>query len=652
MCGIAGIVALSRGTNLRRDDVDAACRAMIHRGPDDQGIGVFDQAIIGMRRLSIIDLSGGHQPIANEDETVHVVCNGEIYNFRELRTGLIARGHRFRTGSDAEVVVHLYEEYGDACVERLEGMFGFALWDNAKRRLLMARDRLGIKPLYYCSDGDRLLFASEIKALLATPWVKARFNAAALPDYLRLGYVPGSATLFEGVRRLLPGHALVVSDGQLSITRYWKLPEQKRRTGTADELAQELWERLEKAVVRQMVSDVPIGAFLSGGLDSSSIVAALARNSSAPIKTYSIGYEGGPAERLYNELPYARRIAEQFATEHHEIVVRPDVVRLLPELIWHLDEPLSDSAMITTFLVARFAAQDVKVILSGVGGDELFGGYTRYLGDHYAGYYRKLPRVLRRGVLQPLARKLPSDRHSRFSAFGRQVRALVESGELEFEQRYQSYVQAATPAQVAALLGSAANPAAPSYLDGLFAEAQGGDTLWRLMSVDLRSQLPDDLLLLSDKITMAPSIECRVPLLDESLVEFAAHLPGEYKVRRGQLKWLMKRALGTVLPREIIDRPKRGFGAPVGAWIKEQLAPIIEWLLSPASIARRGLLQGEAVALALAAHRSQREDLTDLLWSLVTLELWCRMFLDGVSAADLAAELADVARAAPGRVAS
>jgi asparagine synthase (glutamine-hydrolysing) len=652
MCGIAGIVALNRGTTLRREDVDAACRTMIHRGPDDQGIAVFEQAILGMRRLSIIDLSGGHQPIANEDESLHVVCNGEIYNFRELRRDLIGRGHRFRSGSDAEVVLHLYEEYGDACVERLEGMFGFALWDENKRRLLIARDRLGIKPLYFYSDGQRMLFASEIKALLATPWVRARLDTSALPEYLRLGYVPGSATLFAGVRRLLPGHSLVVSAGEISISRYWRLPDQKPSTEGPDELARELWARLEKAVVRQMVSDVPIGAFLSGGLDSSSIVAALARNSAAPIKTYSIGYEGGPAERLYNELPYARQVAEVFGTEHREIVVRPDVVGLLPELIWHLDEPLSDSAMITTYLVARFAAQDVKVILSGVGGDELFGGYTRYLGDHYAGYYRKLPRFLRRGVLQPLARRLPSDRHSRFSAFGRQVRALVESGELEFEQRYQTYVQAAAPAEVAALLGTAACAAPPSYLDGLFAEARGGDRMWRLMAVDLRSQLADDLLLLSDKITMAPSLECRVPLLDEDLVEFAAHIPGDVKVRRGELKWLMKRALAPVLPCEILDRPKRGFGAPVGAWIKEQLAPVIDWLLAPASIARRGLLHGEAVARTLAAHRSQRADMTDLLWSLVTLEIWSRMFLDGQSPADLATELSEIAGRTQGRVAS
>lgn len=650
MCGIAGIVALGRGALARKEDVQAACRAMIHRGPDDEGIVAFDQAVLGMRRLSIIDVSGGHQPIANEDESLHVVCNGEIYNFRELRKDLIARGHSFRTGSDCEVALHLYEEYGDACIERLQGMFAIALWDSRRQRLLVARDRLGIKPLYYYVDSERFVFASEIKALLATPWVKAGLERAALPEFLRFGYAPGSRTLFQGVHRLLPGHRLNVENGRVSVAQYWTLPQHEPLALTEAELAEELWARIEKAVVKQMVSDVPLGAFLSGGLDSSSIVAALARNSSAPIKTYSIGYEGGPAERLYNELPYARQVAEAFGTEHREIVVRPDVVNLLPDLIWHLDEPLSDSAMITTYLVSRFAAEDVKVILSGVGGDELFGGYTRYLGDHYSGYYRKLPGFLRRGVIRPLARCLPSDRHGRFGGFGRQVRALVEAGEFEFEQRYQRYVQAASPEEVQSLIGDAG--AGPTYLDGLFADARSQDSLWRLMAVDLKSQLVDDLLLLSDKITMAPSIECRVPLLDEDLVDFATRIPGHLKVRRGQLKWLMKRALAPVLPAEIIDRPKRGFGAPVGAWIKSQLAGVVEWALSPESIERRGLFRPEAVARSVAAHASQRADMTDHLWSLLTFELWCRIFLDGTSPADLAAEMSEVAERSQARVAS
>jgi len=650
MCGIAGIVALSRGELPKREAVQAACRAMIHRGPDDEGIVSFGQAVLGMRRLSIIDVSGGHQPIANEDETLHVVCNGEIYNFRELRRDLSARGHRFRTGSDCEVALHLYEEYGDACIERLEGMFAIALWDSRRQRLLIGRDRLGIKPLYYHRDAERFVFASEIKALLATPWVKPALERAALPEFLRFGYSPGDRTLFAGVRRLLPGHRLVVENGQVAIDQYWRLPRHAPLKLTVDELAAELWQRIEKAVVKQMVSDVPLGAFLSGGLDSSSIVAALARNSSAPIKTYSIGYEGGPAERLYNELPYARQVAQAFRTEHREIVVRPDVVKLLPDLIWHLDEPLSDSAMITTYLVSRFAAEDVKVILSGVGGDELFGGYTRYLGDHYSGYYRRVPGFLRRGVLRPLARCLPSDRHGRFSAFGRQVRALVEAGELEFEERYQSYLQAASPAEVEQLLGRETRE--PSYLDALFADAPSEDAMWRLMAVDLKSQLADDLLLLSDKITMAPSIECRVPLLDEDLVNFATRIPGDLKVRRGQLKWLMKRALAPVLPPEIIDRPKRGFGAPVGAWIKSQLAGVVEWALSPEAIERRGLFQPQAIARAVSAHASQRADMTDHLWSMLTFELWCRIFLDGTTPADLATEMADVARRSQVRAAS
>ncbi len=636
MCGIYGIVDLS-GAPVDPAPLTAMGNVTRHRGPDDLGLHADGPCAIGMTRLSIIDLAGGHQPIANEDETLWLVCNGEIYNFRELRRELEAAGHRFRTGSDSEILLHGYEQWGDSFLERLNGMFGFALWDARRRRLLVGRDRLGIKPIYVHRDGPRLVFATEAKAILTLPGFDRQVDPMALQSYLQLGYVPAPLSMFAGIRKLPVATLLVIENGRVDERRYWRVPSAIDRAANETQWIERVREGIGRAVRMQMVSDVPIGAFLSGGVDSSAVVARMARATDQPIKTYAIGFEGGAAESLYNELPYARRVAELFGTDHHEIVVRPDVVGLLPRLLWHMDEPIADSAFITTYLVSEFARRDVTVILSGVGGDELFGGYRRYLGGHYATRYRNLPRWLR-SLASLAAARLPADRHAGLLNRMRLAKGFIASAEMSADERYRSYLQVLDRQAVAALLteprGQASDP-----LTRAFAAAGNGDELNRMFAVDAETQLPDDLLLLTDKMSMAVSLECRVPLLDHELVEMAAAMPESIKVKGGRLKHVMKAALADVLPQDILDRQKRGFGTPMGAWLKGQLTGVVDSVLGRESLARRGCFDADAVAELVAAHRAQREDYTDALSALINFEVWARLYLDGRSHQDVADEL-------------
>jgi asparagine synthase (glutamine-hydrolysing) len=638
MCGIHGVFALQESFTPSAEDLGRMARVTVHRGPDDEGRYVAPGIAMGMRRLSIIDLAGGHQPIANEDESVWVVCNGEIYNFRELREKLHARGHTFRTHSDTEVLVHLYEEYGDDFVKHLSGMFGFALWDVNRRRLLIGRDRLGIKPLYYYRDASRLVFASELKSIIEIPGVRRKIDPTGLEQYLALGYTPTPYSILAGIRKLPPASMMVCHNGHVDVRRYWDV-----RTTAQDGLSEQEWsarvlDQLEQAVVSQMVSDVPLGAFLSGGIDSSSVVALMAKHSDQPVRTYSIGFDTGKAGEYYNELPYARQVAKLFGTDHKEILVKPDVVTLLPKLLWHMDEPIADAAFITTYLVAEFARRDVTVILSGVGGDELFGGYRRYLGEYYSQYYNLLPKWFRTGVLAPAAARLPSDRHSALLNLSRYARSFILSNELPFEERYRSYVQVFSANQRAELLVQTPEETFDA-LGQAFGSAGQGDAMQRLFRVDLMTQLPDDLLMLTDKMTMATSIECRVPLLDDRLLDLAATMPSHLKIRGRTLKHILKKALRGLLPDEILYRKKRGFGAPMGAWLKQELAPLMKSVLSQDSVKRRGWFQWDSIAQTIAMHESNREDHTDHLLSLMNLELWCRMYLDGQSPADLSEQI-------------
>ena len=638
MCGIYGMVALRDGADCEPALLDAMAKVARHRGPDDEG-RYFDRGLaLGMRRLSIIDLQSGHQPIPNEDETVWTVCNGEIYNFREIRRALQSDGVRFRTGSDTEVLVHLYRRHGVGFVARLLGMFAFAIWDAPRRRLVLGRDRLGIKPLYYMEQGGRLVFASEIKALLQIPGVARDIDMGALQSYLSLGYSGNTHSLFKGIRKLPPASLLICENGGYRVETYWQIPSEADEAPSVPQWAERLRTSIEAAVQSEMVSDVPLGAFLSGGIDSSTIVAFMARHSDRPVKTYSIGFKGDAASDVYNELPYARQVAEQFGTDHREIIVRPDVARLLPKLAWHMDEPVADSASVTTYLVSEFAKRDVTVILSGVGGDELFGGYNRYLGDYYAGRYQLLPAWMRNMVVTPLVQVMPSDRHGRISSLARYARMFVASNDLPFEERYRSYVQVFGAASLERLLKNGKAGSVDS-LDDAFALATSGDPLNRLMRVDLMTQMPNDLLMLTDKMTMAASLECRVPLLNHELVELAARIPASLRIEGNNLKALMKRALDGVLPRQILERKKRGFGAPIGAWLKRDLQPMMRRLLSRRVIESRGLFRWPAIEETIGLHLAKREDHTDHLMALLNLEIWAQVFLDRRAPEDLADEL-------------
>src|ERR1043166_4164764 len=635
MCGIYGQFRFD-GQAVTDALLIAMGNAMRHRGPDDHGAFCDGTVGLGMRRLSIIDLSGGHQPFTNQDHNLALVANGEIYNFPELRSELEHAGHRFSSHSDCETILWGYLEWGlDKLLEKLNGMYAFALWDGRSRELVLARDRIGIKPLYYHFDGKAFTFASEAKSLLCAG-IEASLNCDALPAYLSLGYVPAPQTLFTGVCKLPVASVAVIKGAKLDVRSYWLLPTDVDKDRSEAEWVERVRAQLYASVAMQMVSDVPLGAFLSGGIDSSAVVAYMAKHATGRVKTYAIGFDGDAASRHYNELPYARQVANRFGTDHHEILVRPEVAKLLPRLLWHLDEPMADSAFLTTYLVSEFARQEGTVILSGVGGDELFGGYRRYLGEHYTGYYRRLPGIAR-SMLHRLAERLPADRHNRWLDMARLARAFILSAELPFEVRYRSYLQMFAPEAISALCDEMKTNRDP--VDEAFAQAGSSDFLNRLLHVDSLTQLPDDLLLLTDKMSMSVSLECRVPLLDHQMVELAARVPAAIKIRGGELKYLLKKVLRDMLPKEILYRKKRGFGAPMGAWLRGQLLPLMQQVLSQKSVRARGLFNPQKVQQVIHEHMARQADHTDHLQAMMNLELWCRLYLDGHSVDQLKDEL-------------
>ncbi len=511
-------------------------------------------------------------------------------------------------------------------------MFALALWDAKESRLLLARDRLGKKPLYVRRESRRLLFASEIKSLLQDNSIPRRMDFQALDEYLTLGYVPAPRTLFEGIEKILPGHYLLLEKGQVTDHEYWDVQFGQVENHSEQEWAERVREKLLEAVRIRLMSDVPLGAFLSGGIDSSAIVSAMALLSDRPVKTYSIGFEG--EDSYYNELPYARIVADKFRTDHHEIIVRPEVADLLPKLIWHLDEPIADSAFVTTYLVSRLARESVTVILSGVGGDELFGGYRRYLGDGLRRYYAMLPRVLQHKLLPALLNRLPQDRHSGWKNQIRYASAFAQTAGWDPVSRYLSYVTVFSHETRARLLrrpqgtGNGHAPAS-EVMSGYFDKCRNADNLDQIIFADLKTSLPDDLLVLTDKMSMAASIECRAPFMDQELVELSSRMPSNLKVRGLTMKYILKKALQPWLPPEILDRKKRGFGAPMGSWLRHDLEGLVQDTLSAAQIQKRGLFDSKVVREIWESHQAGRRDHTDHLLALINLELWCRIFLDG-----------------------
>ena len=604
----------------------AAC--LEHRGPDDQGYHVGGNIALGHRRLSIIDLKTGSQPIFNEDKSKCIIFNGEIYNYEEIKSELLRKGHRFASASDTETIIHAYEEWGEECVKKLRGMFSFCIWDSQKETLFLVRDRLGEKPLFHAYYNGSFVFSSEMKSILSDPRFDRAIDEEALGAYFTFSYIPAPLTIYKNIKKLSPGHMLLYKKGQVRIQQYWDVSFEPDRQKTETRFIQEFMDLLNESVRLQLRSDVPLGAFLSGGIDSSAIVAAMARMTDQPVKTYSIGFEG--EDSFYNELPYASIVARAFGTDHHEIVVRPDAAELLPKLIWHMDEPIADSAFITTYLVSRLAAQSVKVILSGVGGDELFGGYRRYLGDAFSRYYRLLPRRLRQNWLPSILAKLPRDRHSSWKNLFRYAEAFAKSANLSPSERYLSYVTLFTADAAAELWNHGSNGVRPTSaaMQFYFTRCTGAENLNQCIYVDLKTSLADDLLALTDKMTMAMSLECRAPFMDHELVELAARMPANLKVRGFTMKYVLKKAVQPWLPAEILNRKKRGFGAPMGAWLRRDLKLLVQETLSERQVKKRGLFQWPVVKQLIQRHDSQEGDYTDHLLALINLELWFRQFMD------------------------
>jgi asparagine synthase (glutamine-hydrolysing) len=615
MCGICGIASPAGGPPPDPEVVASMNRRLVHRGPDSDGLFDGGRAVLAARRLSIIDIEGGRQPIAGEDGGVVVVQNGEIYNYRELRRELEGRGHRFATASDTEVLVHLYEEHGDGFLERLRGMFALALWDARERRLLLARDRFGIKPLYYRLADGALAFASELKAMLELPGFSRRIEPRAMAAFLAFNSIPAPLTIFAEARKLPPGCMLVWRDGGVTQERYARpgpVPGEPPRDDSVDALAAELRETLRDSVRAHLVADVPVGVLLSGGVDSTALTALAAEESGEGVKTFSIGFE----ESSFDELERARLVAKRYRTEHHELVLRPDAVELLPKLVEAFDEPFGDSSAVPTYLVSQLAAGEVKVALSGEGGDELFGGYYTYVADLLA------PRLGRLATLaSPLIEALPSS--SGKASFDYKAKRFARAAHLPPLERHHAWKEIFAPEGRAALLGDLAPDWDPvDVYRERFAETEGAEPLARLQDVDLGIYLVDDLLVKTDRSSMAHSLELRVPFLDQRVAELAFGLARPLKVRGFAKKRLLRRALAPLLPREILHGRKQGFSIPLAAWLRGPLEPYAREVLAPSTLARQGCLNPAAVAPLIDAHCSGREDLSRQLWGLMAFTLW------------------------------
>ena len=629
MCGICGIVHYGTGRRASEAALVEMNQQIVHRGPDDAGTLVSDAAGLAMRRLSVIDLKTGHQPLSNEDGTIWIVFNGEIYNHAELRPDLIARGHTYRTHSDTESIVHLYEEYGQDCVRHLRGMFAFAIWDKVRHILFTARDRLGIKPFYYCVHNGTFLFGSEIKALLAYPGVDAEFNPGVLPEYLAFGYVAGAETFFSGIHKLPAAHTLELSaNGALAIRRYWDLSvaddsEPRERSY----YVRRYRELLEDAVSSHLMSDVPLGVFLSGGLDSSAVAALAAKSRRDPIQTFSVGY----AEQAYSELPYARIVADHIGSQHHEVqVTRQQFFDSLPRVIWHEDEPVCWPSSVALYHLAKLAREQVTVVLTGEGSDETLAGYTRYAWTVWNSRIDAIYRAVTPSGLRALVRE-----QIRSARLGASLRRKLEHTCLGRDGAswpsfyFDNFYSAFSSAEQSQLLGPGLqNGRNSTYADSMmFWERSSGSMLKRLLYTDITTYLVE-LLMKQDQMSMAASIESREPFLDHPLVEFAASIPSSYAVKGLEGKNILKSAVEDLLPHSIIYRRKMGFPTPWSGWlVGEQLRELESLLLEPRST-RRNLFRSDAIRGIFAEHRSRTRDNSNRIWRLLNLELWFRIFAD------------------------
>lgn len=625
MCGIAGMFEpeTTMSARERREVLKRMCDVIEHRGPDDEGFYVEGGVALGMRRLSIIDLFTGHQPISNEDGSVWIVFNGEIYNYREIRDELISRGHTFQTGSDTEVIVHLYEDEGEACVERLRGMFAFAIYDKRERKLFIARDRVGVKPLHYAVIGSGIVFGSEIKSLLQHRAVNREINLEAVSDFFSFGYVPDPHSAFRGINKLLPGHTLTFKDSRLTTRCYWdfEYPEKKEEPARDESYyIERLRELIAESVRLRLVSDVPLGAFLSGGIDSSTVVAMMAREMDRPVKTFSIGF----TESSFDELDYARIAARHFNTDHYEFVVTPDVCNIVEEIVWHHDEPFADVSSIPTYIVSKMAREHVTVALSGDGGDELFAGYERYLVDESRAKFERVPRFIRRGMMLPLSRVLPQ------GAYGKNF---LRNVALDADERYVDSISYFSEEKKRGLLSNeflreVISRDSSEEFRRIYAAPASKKRIDHLLYLDSKTYLPGDIMTKVDRMSMAHSLEAREPLLDHKLIEFVAQIPASLKLRGSETKSILKRAIRGMIPDEIIDRKKQGFGVPIQKWFKKDLREMLIDTLTGSRAQQRGYFNPGAIEAIMDEHMRGRRDNSRHLWGLLTLELWHRQFID------------------------
>lgn len=625
MCGIAGFIDAQRSHDNAEQLIDQMCQIIRHRGPDDQGTWCGDGVALGMRRLAIIDVAGGNQPIYNEDQSILIVFNGEIYNYQELKRDLQERGHQFSTNSDTEAIVHAYEEYGEDCPRYLRGMFAFAIWDRKRQRLLLARDRFGKKPLNYYWDGQRLIFGSEIKSILEAG-IPREVNPIALDEYLVYAYVPAPNTMFKNVMKLPAGHTLTFQAGQISIKRYWELPFTPTCNDDEGTALEKIRELIKDAVKVRLMSEVPLGAFLSGGIDSSVVVGFMSQMISQPVKTFSIGFE----EADFSELPYAKQVAEHFHTEHHEFFVKPDLISMLPQLVWDYDEPFGDSSMLPTYYVSKLAREHVTVALSGDGGDEIFAGYKHYSREH------AIDRIpwLARQALGIGSRFMPDGMRGK-----RRLRNINNGLPLRYVQGTMLFP-----------VGTRANMYTPDYLASLnghdpyerhtsqFAAVAHLDVVTQMQYVDAHNYLVDDIMVKVDKASMFNSLETRAPLLDQHLVEYVASLQPELRMRDGKLKYLLKKVAADILPSEILTRKKQGFAIPMEHWFRKDLFGYAHEMLDSERARQRGIFNPAFVGGLLKAHQSTTlVNHSSAIWSLLCLELWFQTYIDtptGNSACD------------------
>ncbi len=632
MCGICGIVRTREGEPLSRSVLAGMVRTLVHRGPDDEGLLIGELAGLGSRRLSIIDVAGGHMPLGNEDGTIWAVHNGEVYNFPELRPDLEARGHRFRTRTDTETVVHGFEEEGVDFVHRMRGMFATAIWDGRRERLVIFRDRVGVKPVYYTQLPDgTLVFGSELKAIIAHPRVPRELEPRALDLYLTVEYVPAPWSIFKNIFKLPAAHHLTYENGRVTVEPYWDVrPDpaviERRSRQPLGEIMDELYALLKESVRLRLISDVPLGAFLSGGIDSSAIVGLMRELGASPLKTFSIGFR----DRTYDELEHARRIAQRFATEHEEFVCEPRALELTETLVRHLDEPLADFSIFPTYLVSKMARQRVTVILSGDGGDELFGGYEHYQAERLSRRPAVRPAGRAAGLL--LRRLPPSDKKKGlWNKLQRFAQGLNEPARLR-HLRWMTFQSPRTKAtlyrpELVRLLGGLDEVADVEPFRSVFARLADFDPQNGELYLDLKTYLVDDIMVKVDRMSMAPSLEAREPLLDHKLVEFAFSLPGRFKLRGGETKWVFKKTMARLLPPETLSRPKEGFSIPIKHWLRAELRESLLDRLSEKRLREDGVFEPAAVRRMIDAHLAGRENFSHQLWALLVFAVWKETYL-------------------------